>query len=782
MTSQERLRSLGSGTSIADLCKAQNWTRAEFDAWWQEECVKRVPAARGRKSLPGLSAKTRVVRDRWGIPHVFAENDRDLYFAYGYASAQDRLFQLDYLRRKARGRLAEIMGPEAVESDLLVRTVGIGRIADREWATLPEETRQLLQSFAAGINAHMEEVRANPPLEFDLLGYQPEAWHPTDSLAIEGEFRWYLTGRFPVIAIPEVARRNLGDGPLFREFILGEVDDESILQPGDYKPGPKRDVGQTASGDDAGGSNNWVIDGAHSTTGKPIVANDPHIPYFAVSIWHEVHLHGGSFNVAGVALAGMPAVMIGRNENVAWGITNNICMQRDLYLEKTDLAHPGEFLYDGKWEPATVREEVIHVRGQAPVRKWVTSSRNGPIVDDVLPAAIRNTGPVSVRWLGTEPCGWLPALLGMGRAKDAAEFCQACEPWLVPTFNIVYADRAGTVGMQTTGRIPVRQSSERGYRPGWDPAHQWQRIYDFAEMVHVQNPARGFIATANNRLAPNDYPLPLFGCWSSGHRQRRLRKQLESRKTWSAEEAQALQMDVVSGRAEEGTPGLLDVLAGESDARVKQAVGILSAWKQTIDEEAVGASLFNVFFTHWTKRVCSERFPAELVGFVSANAGGIALRLLQKDALGWFTKTTREQAIRQSFLAALDELTTRLGPDMTTWTWGRIHVLVQKHFLSGRGDLGTLLDRSGMPTRGDGATVCSGSSDANHASILGAGYRVVVDLADPKLGMWATEVAGTSGHPGSPHYDDQIEPWNAGKYHYLSLSESVDGREQVLHG
>ena len=239
-----------------------------------------------------------------------------------------------------------------------------------------------------------------------MLGYEPEPWHQTDSLAIMGEFRWYLTGRFPVIAIPELAKRVLGDGVLYREFILAEIDDESILQPGEYRAnrraGSVSDRSST-SGDNGPGSNNWVLDGYRTDTGKPLVANDPHIPYYAVSIWHEVRLHGGGFNVAGVALAGMPGIMIGRNEDVAWGITNNICSQRDLYQEKTDAAHPGCFLHDGTWESAKLRTETIQVRGQVAVRTTIRSSRHGPIVDDIVPAPVRPTGPISVRWIGFEP-------------------------------------------------------------------------------------------------------------------------------------------------------------------------------------------------------------------------------------------------------------------------------------------------------------------------------------------------------------------------------------------
>ncbi len=783
ITSQEILRQLGDGAAIAKVCESAKITRAEFDAWWKMECARRVPAATGERKLAGLKGKVRIERDRWGVAHVHADNDRDIFFGFGYATAQDRLFQLDYLRRKPRGRLAEILGPEALDSDLLHRTIGLAQIAEREWPTLPADVRELLTAYTAGINALMEESRACLPIEFDLLDYHPEPWRETDSLAIIGEFRWYLTGRFPVIGIPELVKRAVGEGELYREFTLAETDEESIVHPGEYAPAltpnPSPRGRGEYGGDDGPGSNNWVLDGYRTDTGKPLVANDPHIPYYAVSIWHEIRLHGGSFNVTGVALAGMPGVMIGRNERVAWGITNNICSQRDLYQEKTDPAHPDCFLFDGKWEPAKIRSEVIPVRGQEAVRKSIRSSRNGPIVDEIVPPQLRPTGPVSVRWLGFEPCGWLTATIHMSKAKNCTEFREAGRPWLCPTFNLVFADVEGNIGFQSVGRIPQRKSAERGYRPGWDPNHQWTGLLSYDDMPGLANPKRGYIATANNRLAPSDFPHPLFGCWASGHRARRIRQRIEAKKVWSREDCRRMQMDVHSGRAALAVSPLISALEGDADPRMQQAVSLLRGWNYHIAADSAAATIFNVFFTNWSKTVARERLPADQAAFVASISYGISARLLVKDAAGWFQRD-RVQAIRETFRATLDELTTKLGNDANTWTWGRVHVLAQPHFLSKRGELGQLLDLTGKPCGGDNVTVCSGSADANYASALGAGFRMVADMADPNAGLWQTEVASTSGHPGSPHYGDQIDSWALGEMHYTPLKGDIGGSVLTL--
>jgi penicillin amidase len=772
---------LGRGETIVGICADAKWDRRQFDAFWQEQCRQRVSPKSGTATVFGLRGRARITRDQRGVPHIFADNDHDLFFAFGYAVAQDRLFQLDYLRRKAQGRLAEILGPETLDQDLLFRTLDLTGIAHRETATFAAETWELTSAYCRGINAWMEQTASNWPIEFDLLDYQPAPWSVTDTLCIIGEFRWYLTGRFPVIAIPELVKRAGGDGPLYRDFIVGEADDESILFPGEY-PTTTRwtgDRGGTAGGE-TGGSNNWALAGARTATGKPLVASDPHIPYYAVSIWHEVHLRGGSFNVAGVALAGTPAVMIGRNERVAWGITNNICSQRDLYQEKTDPDHPGCFLFDGRWEPAPERQVDIDVRsadwsGMERVRKIVRWSRNGPIVDDLLPAAARQTGPVSLRWLGSEPCGWLRALIDINRAGSCADLREAARPWSCPTFNLVFGDVEGNIGFQTVGRIPLRKIAERGYRSGWDPDHQWQGFIPFDGLPTLSNPKRGFVATANNRVAPDDFRYSLSGCWATGYRQGRIRRRLQEQPQWDRDNCRRLQMDAYSGRAAGCVPALLRELISEAEPRVRQAVALLSDWDFHVNVASVPASLFNVFFQHWCGAVLRERLPTDQAGLATTLAGGIASRLLAGDPHGWFSKTPRSQAIRSAFVAMLDELTARLGPDLKTWTWGRLHTLQQNHFLSGRGDLGELLNLCGLPVCGDSVTVCAGQLDGQYQSWLGAGYRMVADLADPKCGLWSVEVAGTSGQPGSPHYGDQIEPWNAGQLCYLPLLGEMQG-------
>ncbi len=769
---QELLSRLGAGESIAAVSGAAGLSRGEFEAWWRRETKSRVPSVEGERRA-AVGASVRIDRDEWGIPHVYAPNDDDLFFGFGYATAQDRLFQLDYLRRRALGRLSEVLGPDGFELDLIARTVGLHLTPEREWQALPDETRQLIEAFTRGVNQVIDECGARLPIEFDLLNYRPSPWMPQDCLAIAGEFRWYLTGRFPVIVIPELAKRTLGKGPLYEAFLTAEADGECILPAGSYASvaGRQGAVGQTVGDPEASaGSNNWVVSGSRTMTGKPLLASDPHIAFAAVSCWHEVHLCGGSFNVAGMAYAGVPAVMFGRNRRVAWGCTNNICSIRDLYQEKTDAAHPGCFEYDGQWEPARDRIEVIEIRGREAVCKTVISSRHGPIVNEILPAVAQGAGPVSLRWLGAEPCGWVPALLGMNRAANAADFREATRPWLVPTFCVVYADVEGRIGYQCTGRIPIRGLAERGYRPGWSSAHQWQGLISFDEMPACVDPPRGWLATANNRVAADDYPQPLAGTWVSGYRAVRVRQMLESQPQLTRAHFAHMHQDVVSLRAAACVPRLMDVLKHTEDIRFRRALNFLAAWDFRMEPDRVAAAIFSVFFSHWCEAVAAQRFDRETAAFVAGAIGGLAGDLLEHDRAGWFfSPETREETVSQAFSSALDWLARQFGDDMLNWGWGRMHTVQQRHFLSGRGELAELLDRGGVPVRGDGLTVCNTGTDPNWGASLGAGYRMIADLADDQAALWAIDAGGESGHPGSPHYDDQLEPWLTAQYHCLTL-------------
>lgn len=778
---QNRLGRLGSGDSIEAVCDAAGIDRAEFDRWWTETIQQRGHVKSGRITA-GVESDVSIHRDSNGIPHIHAKTDRDLFFGYGWAMAEDRLFQLDWLRRKGHGRLSEIIGADGLEVDTVSRTVGLNRIAAAEWERLPAEVQQLLEAFSDGINSFIGDCGDKLPIEFDLLKYRPEPWSPVDCLAIEVEFRWYLTGRFPVICMPELAKRTLGEGPLLREYLLGEEDQESILHPGDYKPlagEPPEPIGETVADPDAStGSNNWVVSGRRTTTGAPLLASDPHIAFEAVSCWYEAHLCGGSFNVAGMTYVGMPAIMFGRNEQAAWGITNNICSLRDLYQERTDDSQPGCFEYYGQWERAREVTETITVRDGAPFECIVQFSRNGPIVDDILPAPANELGPVSLNWLGMTHGGWLTSLLDMNRASSVSELREATRPWHVPTFSLVLADTDGQIGFHAAGRIPVRNRSERAFRRGWDPEDQWQGLIPFDEMPSFDNPARGWIASANNRIAPDDFPHRMYGGWVSGCRGQRIREMIESRKSVSMDDMRDMQQDARNIRAAALVPDLLQELE-PCDDKIRTAMEVLNCWDGVAESQSAATTIFNVFYSRWCATVSSVRFTGATAELLTKGVDPSAGRLLKSDPHGWFPNGDRQQQLRKTFSETLEYLIDRFGSDMSDWEWGRLHFMPLRHVLSSRGDLGQLLDHGGAGVRGDMLTVCNTGSGPDWTANTGAGYRMVADLSSSPPVLRAVDAQSQSGQPGSPHYNDQFDDWVSGRYHEISLTDDVDAQSTV---
>lgn len=773
------LRQLGRGESIADVRAAAGLTESEFEVWWERETRRRLAVIDGETEGP-VGAAVEIQRDASGMPHIFAETEPDLFVGYGYAMAQDRLFQMDYLRRQAVGRLAEVLGPEAYGYDLLARTVGLHRIAEEETARLPAETAARYESFAAGVNAFIEACLEAPPIEFDLLEYRPEPWRPFDSIALLGEFRWYLTGRISVIAVPELAKRTLEDGALYRAFLTAEAIDETILHPGEYASGGSgSDPVELPPGgiDDGTGSNNWVIGPSRSASGAAMVASDPHIAFGAPNCWYQAHLVGGRFNVAGAGYAGAPGILIGRNRRVAWGITNNISSQRDLCQEHTEASHPGAFLYDGQWEPARERTEAIQVRGEGVREAVVRSSRNGPIVDEVLPDFARGTGPVSLRWVGALPCAWPTSMLELNLASSCTELEEALQGWGSPTLSMVFADVDGGFGYRATGQVPIRTREERGYRRGWDPADGWRGTIPFQGMPAVREPARGWVATANNLPAPSDFPFPLANMSPTGYRARRIRQMIDSRETHGPEDMASMQYDVLSLRAVESLPALIQIL-DRGNARAHTAAALLRAWDCRMDSDSAGAAIFEAFQHQWDEAVATERFSTDAAAlaagdsaaFVAGGIGSLALRLLAGDDVGWFaSEKARDAAVRTAMDRSLDQLTERLGDDMSTWSWGRLHTLTLRHLLSDRGDLGRLLDCGGEPVHGNGFVVSNTSSSPDFRSVSGANYRLLVDLAETPAQMWSLDASGPSGQPGSPHYASQFSDWQAGRYHRIRL-------------
>jgi penicillin amidase len=807
--SRARLAKLGSGTTIADVCAADGLTRADFDAWWAAECERRLPRLDGPVGLP-VHAETRIARDARGVPHIFATSDHDAFVAYGYAQAQDRLFQMDLRRRRGAGRLAEVLGEAGLEADVLARTMDHPRLAAAEFERLPAETGELFDAFAAGVNAAIQEAGADAlPIEFDLLGYEPEPWTALDCAICVTAWRWQLTGRPWVITVPELAKRTLSDR-LYDAFIgfQREIDDSSIVPSGEST---SRDAGLTSlesvavrlpaagaagSGigssdrvavggwplsftpDPMGGSNNWVVAGSRSKSGKPIVASDPHMPYEAASSFYEVHLSSPSFECAGAGFIGYPGLTFGRNAHVAWAITNNICSQRDLYVEHDPSA------------VIEVREERIDVRGRdVPVTLSVQVTANGPLVDRLLPAAAAPSGPVAMRWVGQYACDWPSAQMRLDRAGTVDEALTAIRGWLSPTFSLLVADDSGEYGriaFSNTGTIPVRGRAERGYRDAAHADDAWRGLIPPNGMPQTRDPKRGWLGSANNRpILDAEYPYPLSGTWDENYRHRRIGQLAESLTPHDRATFGQMHTDVHVGRFDERRAAFIAGLDGRLDGVAKAALELLRGWSGDATADSAAASIWEIGWTRWVQAVAAAHFPSESSDFVAGWMNGLAGHLLSGDDAGWFASDTiRFSTLTGAFEEAVEELRTALGDDPSAWQWGRLHAKGLHHPLSGVGDLGSLLDQPSKPAGGDVAVLNNvgyaggriSASDPsyrrNWEGTSGAGYRVVADLGDPNGSAWTVTLEGQSANAGSPNRSDQLDDFLAGRYHEVSLDRA----------
>jgi penicillin amidase len=754
--------------------------------------AKLPPASLTLKGQGTVQAPVRIVRDGSGTPHIYADTARDLFVGYGFALAQDRLWQIDYYRRRALGRLAEVLGPSAVASDRRHRIIGFAQLADQEIPALSVEAAEALDGFAAGINAWIDQISTignRLPIEFEILEYVPEPWTPRDSIALMRAFFWQLTGRLDNLAAGEAALRYLG-GDLAADFLTTESGDETIL-PSAHGGGFRLVASGTGGGaDSAGGSNNWAVSASRSASGSAMLASDPHLPYMLPVGLYQVHLSGAGYDVAGSGYPGTPGVWFGHNDRIAWGITNLVASPRDVYVETVNPADAGQYRDGDAWAPFETRTETITVKDGEDDTLTVRSTVRGPLVDEIVPLQAE-AGPngeptaVSVRWVGHEIMGDIQAVLDMNRAGDWAGFRDALSRWRLPVFNLVYADVDGHIGWQATGSVPVRGTGDlsRGYRPANDPAHAWTGYIPFDDLPRMEDPARGWVGTANNRpVAVAEQTVPLYGWWAPGHRAVRLRQLLDDGRTLSAGDMRAMHADTTNLRAAQALPRLPELLAGAAGTRL---LALLQGWDLQMSTDSVAATVFEGFFEQWQQRVITARFPAEVQGFLISNGAGsgLALRLIAEGRpTDWFGDGVQPAAVAEDAAAiALADLEARFGTDPTGWRWGAVHQVSFEHPLHGRPGTDGLFATVPREVAGTGYVLNANSfsHDEPFAVVSGPEYRIVVDLGDLDA-TTAVLTTGQSGLPGSPHYDDMVEPWT--RVAYLPLPHSPAAVEAASTG
>lgn len=770
----------------------------------------RLAQTSGTLHLEGLSAPVEVIRDRWGVPHIYAANTPDLMFAQGFVHAQDRLWQMDFQRRLVSGRLAEVLGPAALSSDRWLRILGLRHIALREAAALSGEVRTNMSSYAAGVNALI--ARGPLPIEFALLRYRPEPWTPADTLTWTKMLAWSLSVNWESELLRARLVARLGPEQAAQLEPDCSAEGPCIVFPGlDYAglgAGAERQVAAARPfvgppAHDGLGSNAWVIAGSRTASGLPILANDLHQLMGAPSIWYENHLQGGDLQVSGCTFPGVHGIIAGHNGHVAWGISNGFPDVQDLYVERLRRSAAGriQYEYQGRWYDARVIRETIRVRGRRPVVEDVVITLHGPIVNALAPD-LAGEEPLALRWTSQEPETMALAFHLMNRARDCREFHEALRHFTPPNQNLVYADTAGNIGYTYAGRLPVRARGDgRLPVPGWSGEYEWTGYVPFDELPHLYNPPQGYIATANNRVADRSYPYHVSSDFCSGDRARRICEMIEAREGIDLRYVRRMQLDQVSPGARKLARRIGDLET--DDPELAAIIGMMRRWDGDLAATSAAAALHEVLGPNLLRLILAgrlgdlaERYLGRGPNPVLADGSLLGFRAWEWLQLAladprspWFDLgqgETRDAALLQALRRSVDELRLALGPDPACWAWGRLHTLTYQHTLGRIRPLGKLLNRGPYPVGGDYTTVCATGNtqhrEEHQGALIGPNYLFIADLAGLE-GSRALLVPGQSGQPGAPHYDDQIAAWFAGDSHPMLFDRAAVARhaEATLH-
>ncbi|MDT3400155.1 penicillin acylase family protein [Streptomyces sp. B1866] len=861
-----------------------------YGTYWSIDTVRAsFPETTGSLQLAGLKNPVQVKRDGQGVPQIYADTPEDLFRAQGYVQAQDRFWEMDVRRHLTGGRMSEMFGSDYVKNDAFLRTLGWHEVARREYDTkLSDTTKRYLRAYADGVNAYLKDHHGKElSVEYAALefrhDYTPPKWTPVDSVAWLKAMAWDLRSNMReeinrALAAARLSRKQIDqlyppypyarNKPVVQNgavnTITGEFDPKgspagasaggsglpgagqgvrsqlaSLAENLDGMPTP---LGPSGSGI---GSNSWVVSGKYTATGKPLLANDPHLAPQLPSVWYQMGLHctdvtdSCPFDVAGFTFAGMPGVVIGHNRDIAWGMTNMGADVTDLYLEKVTA---DRYLYHGKQVRFTTREETIKVAGGRSRRITVRTTNNGPIVSDRFDvlrdvgesAPVGDVAPdrgdgyaVALRWTALEPSRTMDAVFGLNTAKDFAAFRKAARDFAVPSQNLLYADTKGNIGYQAPGRIPRRGKGDGRYpAPGWDPAYRWTGYVPQDALPWEYNPSRGYIVTANQAVVDQRrYPYLLTEDWGYGARSKRITDLIESKikdgGKISTDDMQSMQMDNASEAARLLTPYLLDITV--KDDFVREAQQLLKDWDYSQDSDSAAAAYFNAVWRNTLLLAFGNKLPKELrvegeclrvrpaddsgpvddlegdsrlvteCGERSPQAaqpdGGdrwieVVRGLLKDPRSSWWKASatttdratkTRDQLLARAMKAARAELTAKLGKDIDSWSWGRLHRMTLRNQTLGTDGPGVvrwLLNRGPWNLSGGEAAV--NATGWNAAGGYGVSWvpsmRMVVNLQDLDKSRWIN-LAGASGHAFHAHYTDQTRKWAKGELLPWAFSE-----------
>lgn len=756
-----------------------------------------LPQMDGTIALSGLKADVKVTRDRFAVPHIYADSKRDAAFAIGFVHAQDRLWQMETQRRIGAGRLAEIFGADLLGTDKFLRTLSIYNAAERTVARLDADTLNLLEAYAAGVNSFLNHPDTVLPVEFTILGVKPEPWKVADTLVWVKMMALDLSANWASEALRQSMVGILSNQQIREVWPDYPADGPLTLADADQTPSPDmfRQLAEITPFKqvEGKGSNNWVVAGSRTATGKPLLANDPHLGLAAPALWYFAHIETPDMATIGATLPGVPMVVLGRNREIAWGFTNTGPDTQDLYIEQTNPDNPSEYRTPEGWAKFGTRKEIIRVKGQdQPITITVRTTRHGPVLSDAtsrMKSVAKNGNVVALRWHVLDDNEMtIRAGINLNSARNWQEFRNALKDFHGAQQNIVFADTRGNIGYIAAGRVPIRANQDKWQgmmpSPGWDPAYDHVGYIPFDELPQTFNPATGYVATANQKIVGDDYPHFLTNEWAAQYRMERIKELLEGRKAHSIESFKTIQADVVSLHARRLLP-ILTKVAGANDQQ-KQILADLKIWDGTMAADRYEPTVYNAWYRQITKQILVDEVGGQdNLGEMWAWHTNFTRNVLENvdgqsrwcDDIATTGRTESCNDILQRALTlALEDLAIRYGNDPAEWVWGPLHAGHSDHRPFSKIPVLKDIFDIRTPIGGDTYTVNVSrnhirNDDDPFATVHGPSLRAIYDMDNPDRSIYIHST-GQSGHFLSPHYSDMADRWGRVDYIPMSMARS----------
>ena len=756
--------------------------------WRTHVCLAQLD---GVVQLSGLQARVEILRDARGIPHIRAQSLDDLFFAQGYVTAQDRLWQMDLSRRLALGELSELFGERTLRLDIENRTLGFSQACERALGELDAGSRQMLAAYTRGVNAFISTRQGRLPMEFLALRYEPRPWGEADSFAVALNMAKILNTSWPDELMRERIRAKVGPdlyADLFPDRAALDRPVAEFLPPaGTASPGGRATLlsqpaelapwrGVLISTPESSladvGSNNWVVSGTHTQSGKPLLANDPHLGHGVPSVWYLVHLKAPGLNVAGASLPGLPAVTIGHNARIAWGVTNTGPDVQDLYVENFHFRDPKKYLHNGEWVEATEREEVIQVRGARDYHFAVQTTRHGPVISH------DGNRDLALRWTALEPGALRFPFWGINQAQNWQEFTAALREYAGPMQNFVYADLDGNIGFYAAGWVPIRKHGD-GTVPslGSDDDHDWTGYIPFESLPHAYNPASGIIATANGRIVPEGYPYFITSLWASPCRTARIYQLLEAGSHLTVADMLRIQTDIRTLEDQWIAQRLLGAAAQHppETAEAQYALSLLPAWDGEARADSAATLVCEVTRRALRERILKPKLGDDLSGYHWPMSTVFLENVVSNGWTRWLPPGDADFNV--TLMRSLEEGVRRIpalvgSGDHAAWRWGDTIPLTFQHPLGSVPLLRRWLNVGPFPQAGTGNTVKQ--TTPSH----GVSMRLAVDFSDFDNSVQNITL-GESGQVLSPYYKNQFEAWYNGRSFPLLFSDSAVERGTV---